>query len=288
MNEIQLNNGIYIPLQGLGGAAIYGSRSDVNVARLMQDQYEIYKYAMEEKECKLFDTSGGYGYNEEILGQVLSETKRLRNSMFITSKISNRQQETLNVRSALECSLKNLKIDYLDLYLIHWPQPDTFVETWLQMEKLYLEGLVKAIGVCNFSKHHLEYLMKKTQICPMVNQFEIHPLFTQDALVNYCRAYDIQPMAYTPIGRMHDCLIKAKPIQVLADKYNCSPVKIILQWHKQQRYVAIPRTLNKDHFDDFFVIDDFQLTAKEVCWISSLNDNIRLRYNPDTVDFTRT
>ena len=122
---------------------------------------------------------------------------------------------------------------------------------------------------------------------PIVNQFEIHPLFTQESLINYCYAKDIQPMAYSPIGRMHDVLINSKPIYELAKKYKKTPVQIILRWHYQLSHIAIPRTLNKKHFDDIFNIEEFQLDKREVAWISSLNENIRLRYNPDTCDFSR-
>lgn len=288
LKSIQVINGQLIPALGLGASGIYGAKEEQRVSQLMKSQYDIYMYALKTGKCKLFDTSGAYGYNEEILGKAIEDSYVKREDIYLISKISNRQQEMMDVRVALEHSLSMLKVDYLDLYLIHWPQPATFVETWLQMEKLYQEGLVKAIGVCNFNKHHLEYLMKKATILPMVNQFEIHPLFTQDALVNYCRAYDITPIAYTPVGRMHDCLIKSNPVQELSKKYGVTPVQIILRWHYQLGHVAIPRTLSTQHFDDIFSIDTFELSYKDICWISSLNDNIRLRYNPDTVDFSRT
>lgn len=287
MEYITLNTNQNIPIQGLGASAIYGNRTDSDIEDICRRQYEIYKYALVSGKCKLFDSSGAYGYNEEILGNALKDSKIDRKSIFLMSKISNRQQDKCDVRTALEHSLKVMNTEYLDLYFIHWPQTDTFIETYKQMEKLYAEGLIKGIGVCNFNKHHLEELMTKTEIIPAVNQFEIHPLFTQDALVNYCYANDIQPMAYTPVGRMHDCLIKSKPVYELSKKYQKTPVQIILRWHYQLGRIAIPRTLNKEHFDEIFSIESFELTRKEICWISSLNENIRLRYNPDTCDFSR-
>ena len=250
-------------------------------------QYEIYRYAFESGLCGLFDSSAAYGYNEQILGQALKDSHVDRKTVFLVSKISNRQQDKLNVREALEHSLKMMNTDYLDLYLIHWPQTDTFIETYRQMEMLYAEGLIKAIGVCNFHKNHLDELMRKTEVVPVVNQFEIHPLFTQDALVNYCYAKDIQPMAYSPVARMHDCLIKSKPIFELSRKYKKTPVQIILRWHYQLGRVAISRTLSIEHFKENFDIESFELTTKEICWINSLNENIRIRYNPDTCDFSR-
>lgn len=129
--------------------------------------------------------------------------------------------------------------------------------------------------------------MQEATVVPAVNQFEIHPLFTQEALINYCYANDIQPIAYSPIGRMHDVLIKSRPIYELSQKYQKSAVQIILRWHYQLGRTAIPRTLNKEHFDDIFDVENFEMTPKEIARISSLNENIRLRYNPDTCDFSR-
>ena len=275
-SRLTLNNGTAIPRLGIGTwRAPSGIVTEEAVLHALRRGY------------RHIDTAAVYG-NERDVGNALRKSGVPREDVFLTTKLWNDDMRGNRQMQAFEESMERLGTDYVDLYLIHWPQPATFVETWLQMEKLYQEGLVKAIGVCNFNKHHLEYLMKKATILPMVNQFEIHPLFTQDALVNYCRAYDITPIAYTPVGRMHDCLIKSNPVQELSKTYGITPVQIILRWHYQLGHVAIPRTLSTQHFDDIFSIDTFELSYKDICWISSLNDNIRLRYNPDTVDFSRT
>lgn len=282
-----LNNGVEMPLLGLGATAIYGSLEELAVQKKCEEQYQIYLYALLSGKCRLYDTSGAYGHNERILGGAFKDSGVSRKNVFFASKISNRQQDEKDVRAAFEKTLKALNTDYLDLYLIHWPQTGTYIETYKQMESLYEEGLVRAIGVCNFQKHHLEELEACTSITPAVNQFEIHPLFTQEALVHYCYYKDIRPIAYTPIARMHDILIKSKPIYELSAKYKKMPAQIILRWHYQLGRTAIPRTLNKKHFDDIFSIDSFSLNENEMHWISSLNENIRLRYNPDTCDFSR-
>ena len=120
----------------------------------------------------------------------------------------------------------------------------------------------------------------------MINQFEITPVFTQDALVNYCKAFDIMPIAYSSIGRMHDVLIKGEPIRKLSQKYEKTPAQIITRWNMQLNRIALVRTRNKDHFKDVFKgVRDFELTEKEIWWINSMNDNIRLRYNADMTDF---
>lgn len=286
-DQIILNNGKYLPRLGLGATGIWGKKEDASVAELMDRQYHIYCHALMSGKCKLFDTSGAYGHNEEMLGKAVKDSGIERKDVLLMSKISNKQQREGNVRRALEKTLSALGVDYVDFYLVHWPQTGTFVQTYKEMEKLYEEGLIRSIGVCNFHKHHLEELMQEATVVPAVNQFEIHPLFTQEALINYCYANDIQPIAYSPVGRMHDVLIKSRPIYELSQKYQKSAVQIILRWHYQLGRTAIPRTLNKEHFDDIFDVENFEMTPKEIARISSLNENIRLRYNPDTCDFSR-
>lgn len=285
MKGITLKNGLEIPCMGLGAKGIWGGE-EARHSKLADAQYEIYRYALESQKCRLYDTSGSYGWNEEILGNALHDTK-MRKDVVLMTKIGNKAQRQGCVRRELEESLHKLQTDYIDVYLIHWPQTGTFVDTYLEMEKLYQEGLVKAIGVCNFHKHHLEELMQKAKIMPMVNEFEIHPLFTQESLVHYCTAKEIAVIAYSPVGRMHDVLVKSRPVFELSGKYEKTPAQIILRWHYQMNRIAIPCTLRKEHFDEIFDIESFCLTEREMAWISSLNENIRLRYNPDTCDFSR-
>ncbi len=284
LKDFCLYNGIQIPAVGLGATGLWGE-DKADCLELYNRAYEIYAYAIESGKCRLFDTSESYGFSEEVIGRAVSETHK-RKDIIIMSKVGNQSQRTVGVRKALEESLKRLKTDYIDIYLIHWPQTGTFVDTWLEMEKMYEEGMIKAIGVCNCNKHHLAAIKNAGNIIPMVNEFEVHPLFTQDALVNYCYAKDIQVIAYSPIARMHDVLIRSGPIRNLSQKYGVSDVRLILRWHFQCGRVSIPRTLNKEHFDEFFEIDNFEISDKDMAWISSLNDNIRLRYNPDTCDFS--
>lgn len=285
MEKLILNNGLELPMVGLGAKGIWGGE-EARKSELAKLQYDIYCYALESGKCRLFDTSDSYGYNEEILGNALNDTK-LRNQVKIMTKIGNRSQREGSVRNALERSLKKLGTEYVDVYLIHWPQTETFIDTWLEMEELYREGLIKAIGVCNFHKHHFEELMLKASILPMLNEFEIHPLFTQEPLIHYCRARGIQIIAYSPVGRMHDVLMKSKPVYDLSKKYNKTPAQIVLRWHYQLNRISIPCTLNTAHLNEIFDIVKFALEETEMEWISSLNENIRLRYNSDTCDFSR-
>lgn len=282
MKLLTLANEMTIPSIGLGGKVILHGDEHLDDYK---SEYDFYCYAITSGMCTMYDTSPAYSRNDEALGEAVRDTG-LRGEVQIVTKLSNRQQREGNLRKAFEAHLKYLKTDYVDLYLMHWPQTGTFIESYLEMEKLYNEGLVKAIGVCNFHIHHLKELMQVVSIVPMVNQFEITPLLTQDALVNYCKAYDILPMAYSAVGNMHDVLIKAEPIRRLSAKYGKTPAQIIMKWNEQLNRSALVQTRNKDHFMDLFEdLSSFSLEEKEMYLINSLNDNIRLRYNPDTADF---
>lgn len=279
---LELYNGVKIPRIGLGAKIIpFGDAGKDE----LQNEYEFYLHAINSGICKLFDTSAAYGRNDEAIGMAVSDS-HCRDGIKIMSKVSNSQQREGEIRRSFEAHLKYLKMDYLDYYLIYWPQTGTFIKTYLEIEKLYEEGLVKAIGVCNCNIHHLKELEYYTNIKPMINQFEITPVFTQDALVNYCKAFDIMPIAYSSVGRMHDVLIKGEPIKELGNKYGKTPAQIITRWNIQLNRTALIRTRNKTHFNEIFDgVNDFELTDKEIYWINSMNDNIRLRYDPDMADF---
>ena len=278
MLMLSLYNGVEIPELGLGAKAV---ETEEECAR----EYEFYRYAIE-KGCILFDTSAAYSRNDEALGQAVFDSGK-RKKIKIMTKISNRQQKSDDIRRECEAHLKYLKVDYVDYYLIHWPQPGTFINAYMTLEKLYEDGLVKAIGVSNCNIHHLKELAMCANIKPMINQFEITPQLTQDALVNYCKAFDIMPVAYSALGEMSDNLHYAEPIRKLARKYNKTTAQIILKWNEQLGRPALTTTRNRDHFKESFLDNiGYKLEEKEIFWINSVNDNIRVRFNPDTVDFS--
>lgn len=232
--------------------------------------------------CHCFDTSRAYDASEFTLGQTLQ--KYPRNSYFTITKLSNADQYNSNVREGLESSLRELGMEYVDLYLMHWPVKDHFVESWKEMEKLYREGKCKAIGVCNFNIHHLEELKKYAEIMPMVNEIECHPLFTQDELRNYCRESGIQIMAYTSTARMDERLRKTCLVPI-SKKYGKSVAQVILRWHQQIGNIPIVNSSSKSHMLDNMNIRDFSLTEDEIQEITNININSRLRYDPDNCDF---
>ena len=211
------------------------------------------KLAMENG-CRMFDTARAYGASEYTLGKVLE--KYPRDSYYVVTKLTNRAQYANKVRETFFKSLKELNMEYVDLYLMHWPVTEHFINSWKEMEKLYNEGLCKAIGVCNFNEHHFEELKKHATIMPMVNQIECHPLFTQEKLREYCRKNNIQIMAYTSTARMDERLTKTVLVPI-SKKYNKTIAQIILKWHQQIGNIPIVNTTNKKHMLENIATDDY-------------------------------
>jgi diketogulonate reductase-like aldo/keto reductase len=232
--------------------------------------------------CKLFDTSRAYGASEFNLGYALR--KYSRKTYYVVTKLNNDAQYTGRVREALFESLRELNMNYVDVYLMHWPVEGHYIESWKQMEKLYKEGYCKAIGVCNFNIHHLEELKKRVDIMPMINQFECHPLFTQNELRAYCHDNNIQVMAYTSTARM-DSRLKTTCLVPIAEKYNKTVAQIILRWHQQIGNIPIVNSTKEKHIRENCNISDFKLTDDEINEITRININSRLRYDPDNCDF---
>lgn len=232
-----------------------------------------------------FDTSNAYG-NEYYLGWGLMLCGRRRKNLFITTKLSNKQQRTGDVRKALQDSLTNLHTDYVDLYLMHWPNPDTYLESWKQMENIYEEGLARAIGVCNFHQHHLETLLAHGKIVPAVNQIERHPLLSQKPLLDYCKQKGIAVTAYSPLARMHDTLIHNPALEAIAKAHGKSVTQIILRWDIQCGIATIPKTANKARLKENISLFDFALSEEEMNIIDGINQNFRVRHDPDNCDFS--
>lgn len=275
MKYIKLNNGLEIPIIGLGTYPL-------NRIALIKAMWYAYKNG-----CESFDTSSAYG-NERWLGIGIRILKLFGvNKIFITTKLSNEGQIKGNIREELLKSMKKLNVDCIDLYLMHWPNPETYLDSWREMEKLYEEGLVRGIGVCNFHEHHFENLLKVARIKPVINQIEIHPLLTQEPLRRYLEKNQIQVQSYSPVARMDKKLIDNHLLVLLSKKYNKSVPQIILRWNIQNNIITIPKSGNKFRIKENFNIFDFELTKNELNQIDSLNENYRVRFNPDTVDFNK-
>lgn len=274
MEYFELSNGVKIPAMSLGTYPM----TKLTVIKALN-------YALRHG-YEGFDTAHAY-YNERWCKYGKLFTGKKREEIFITTKVSNVQQRTGDIRGALQNSLKSLGVSYIDLYLMHWPYPGTYIETWKEMEKLYEEGLVRAIGVCNFHQHHLESLMSVAKIMPMVNQIELHPLLNQRPLVEFCKKNNILVEAYSPLARMDKNITENEVLKNLGKKYRKSITQIILRWDFQNGIISIPKSQSPDRLLENIAIFDFELTEEEMWNIDSQNQNLRIRHDPDNCDYSK-
>lgn len=274
MEKFILNNGVEIPALGLGTFPMQRFELITSVVRAI-------RYG-----CNFFDTSSAYG-NEKAIGYALKVCGKRRKEIFITTKLSNTQQRQGNIRKALMDSMRLIGTKYVDLYLMHWPNPETFIDSWKQMEVLYKEGLCRAIGVCNFHQHHMEELLSAAEVVPAVNQIELHPLLSQKSLVEYCTLKGILVEAYSPLARMHKDLVENPVMVSLSEKYRKSVVQIILRWNFQNGIVSIPKTSNKERLKSNINIFEFIISQEDIRAIDGINKDFRIRHDPDYCDFSQ-
>jgi len=271
---ITLNNGIEIPQLGLG---VWQLKNGLEI--------ETAIHVALEKGYRLIDTASMYG-NEEGVGKAVRSSNVPRDELFITTKLWNSDHGYKNTLKAFDESLKRLDMDYIDLYLIHWPVPKSnkIIETWRAMEEIYNSGRVKAIGVCNFNISHLEEMMANTTIVPAVNQIELHPYLQQTELRNYCREKGIHPESWAPIGGTGGDLLQNPILADLAKKHGKSPAQIVLRWHIQIGQIVIPKSTHPERIAQNIDIFDFVLDASDMTAIADMNANIRLGPDPDTMN----
>lgn len=227
------------------------------------------------------DTASIYG-NEESVGQGILESGVNREEIFLVSKVWNTDQGYDSTLRAFEESLKKLKTDYLDLYLIHWPKEKN-KETWKALERLYKEKRVRAIGVSNFKVHHLEDLMSVCEVVPMVNQVEFHPKFPQTEVHEFCKRHNIQLEAWGPL--MQGKVFEIELLNELAKKYNKTVSQIVLRWDLQMGVVTIPKSINPVRIKENADIFDFEISEEDMKLIASLNTGERIGPDPDNIDF---
>lgn len=251
-----LINGIKMPSIGFG---TYKSGDE-------EETIESIKYALKVG-YRQIDTAEFYG-NEEAIGKALKQSSIKRSDIFLVTKLWNSSHGYDNAIEAFNKSIKKLNVDYLDLYLIHWP---TLLnsETWRALEDLYESGKVRAIGVSNFKMGHLEELKKTARIMPMVNQIEVHPCFCQKELVEYCRENNIQVVAWSPI--MRGQLLEVPLMMDLAEKYNRSIAQIALRWNIQNNIIPIPKSSHHGRIKDNFEVFDFKLSQEDMIKINKLD-----------------
>ncbi|MCM3125409.1 MULTISPECIES: aldo/keto reductase [unclassified Mesobacillus] len=266
-----LHNGVKMPWFGLGVFKVKeGSEVVESVKAALKNGY------------KSIDTAAVYK-NEEGVGQAIKEAGVAREELFITTKVWNSDQGYESTLQAFETSLEKLGLDYLDLYLIHWPVAGKYKETWKALEKLYKDGRVRAIGVSNFHVHHLKDLMADAEIKPMVNQVEYHPHLAQTELLEFCKAEGIQMEAWSPLKQGE--LLSEPTIVEIAEKHGKSPAQIILRWDLQNGVVTIPKSIKEHRIIENADIFDFELYTEDMDRLNSLNKDERVGPDPDNFDF---
>ncbi|TCL56271.1 diketogulonate reductase-like aldo/keto reductase [Kineothrix alysoides] len=275
----ELHNGVKIPCVGFGTYQIANGESAVSAVR---NALELgYRH---------IDTAAGYG-NEESVGIAVSQSGIDRDEIFITSKLQNPEHGYENTMKAFEQTMKNLDMDYLDLYLIHWPNPVKFrnewqtanAGTWKAFEELYKAGRIRSIGISNFHPRHMDELMKTATIVPMVNQIRLCPGDTQDEVVNYCKERNIILEAYSPLGTGQ--IFEVPMMQAIAQKYGKTIAQIGIRWSLQKGYLPLPKAVSKSHIRENADIFDFELSEQDVQAISDLKGCCGYSQNPDLTTF---
>lgn len=220
--------------------------------------------------------------NEVGVGKALEESGIPRDELFITTKVWNSDHGYDNALKAFDASLDRLGLDYVDLYLVHWPTPkfDQYIDTYKALEKIYQDGRAKAIGVCNFDIEHLERLLNECEIVPVVNQVERHPYFQQQELHDYCKKHNIVLEAYSPLMNGKDVL-NDQTIKEIAQRYGKTPAQVILRWHLQTGAIAIPKSVTPSRIEENFNVFDFELSAEDMEKVAALDKNLRIGAVPN-------
>ncbi|WP_281418865.1 aldo/keto reductase [Clostridium lacusfryxellense] len=274
-STVELNNGVKMPWVGLGVFKVKdGSEAANAVTTAIKNGY------------RSIDTAFVYK-NEEGVGQGIKEglkaTGLSRKDLFVTSKVWNSDQGYDTTLKAYDDSLKRLGLDYLDLYLIHWPVAGKYKDTWRALETLYKEKKVRTIGVSNFHVHHLEDLLKDAEIVPAINQVEFHPRLAQIDLRHFCKKQGIQFEAWSPL--MQGGLFDNAILKEIAEKHGKSVAQVIIRWDLQNGVITIPKSIKEHRIIENSNVFDFTLTKEDLEQIASLNEDSRVGSNPDTFNF---
>lgn len=272
MNYVQLNNGVNIPQLGLGVFRTEEGDQTRNAVR----------WALEAG-YRHIDAAKIYG-NEKSVGDGMRESGVARSEIFLTTKLWNEDIRQGRTKAAFEESLAALQTDYIDLYLIHWPA-DGYQRAWTEMEEIYAAGKIRAIGVSNFHKHHLERLEKSAKVLPAVNQIESHPYFSNQELIDLCQEKGMSVEVWSPLGGTGGNLMEDPALRALAEKYGKTPAQIILRWDIQRNVIVIPKSTHQERIVSNQQIFDFALSEEDMALISGLNRGQRVGSNPDNFNF---
>ena len=266
-----LANGVEMPIFGLGVYKMTDPQETIEaITKALQVGY------------RAIDTASLY-YNEEQVGEAIRYSGVAREEIFVTTKVWNSDQGYDNTLKAFETSLKKLNMDYVDLYLTHWPVEGKYPDTYRAIERLYEEKLIRVPGVSNHHAHHLEQLLRSANVPPMVNQVEAHPYLSQEPLRTFCREHHIAVTAWSPLGR--GGVLQDETIIKIAEKYGKSAAQVVLRWHLQHDILVIPKSVTPSRIEENANIFDFVLSSEDMTVIDSLNRNQRFGKDPDNFDF---
>jgi methylglyoxal/glyoxal reductase len=268
-STVKLNNNVRIPILGLGVYQTPPGRVTENAV----------KFALSVG-YRHVDTARIYG-NEADVGKAVRKSGVPREQLFVTTKLWNGDQGYDSTLRACEASLKRLGLDYLDLYLIHFPVPETRKESWKAMKTLLEKGKSRAIGVSNFTIPHLEDLLEEHRLTPAVNQVEFHPFLYQKELLEYCQRKGIQIEAYSPLARGEK--LKHPRLTAVAAKYSKSPAQLMIRWSIQHGLVVIPKSTREERIHENSQVFDFEISADDMRSLDSLNEDLRLNWDPTNI-----
>ncbi|NGP46122.1 aldo/keto reductase [Bacillaceae bacterium SIJ1] len=272
MNFVTLNNGLQMPQLGFGVWQVENDEAQAAVTKALQSGYISIDTAMIYK-------------NEAGVGKAIHESGMKREDLFITTKVWNSDQGYENTIRAYEESLQRLGLDYVDLYLIHWPTPefDQYIETYQAMEELYRAGKVKAIGVCNFEIEHLERLLNECSVKPVLNQVECHPYLQQKDIKAFCKKHDIFVEAWSPLDQ-GGAVLEDETISAIAKAHGKSNAQVVLRWHLQNDTIVIPKSVTPSRIEENINVFDFTLSDEEMHSIDQLDRNARKGPHPNDLN----
>ncbi|OBQ54118.1 aldo/keto reductase [Tamlana sp. s12] len=267
-----LRNGVKMPYLGLG---VYLSKDGQEVTNAVHWALEAgYRH---------IDTAAIYR-NEKGVGEGIKTSNVSRKDIFVVNKVWNSDQGYEKTLKAFDKSLKQLQLDYIDLYLVHWPVTGQYKDTWRALEELYRQKKVRAIGVSNFLKHQLEDLMESATIIPMVNQMEFHPYLVQQELIDFCQQHQIQYEAWSPL--MQGKVFDLPELQLLANKYNKCIAQIVLRYNLQKGIACIPKSSKRKRIISNADIFDFELSEADTTYLDDMDRNHRFGPNPDNFEWS--